>query len=182
MQIAVSAPRNRSPLDISILSQDPGLAELTAIKIPFGHPNLIHSALFWCFNFNWWTDLFPGLRDNWNALGEKARKMGFFEICINWPPDIPIEFINTGPGTGGGSLSLHGRKFGSGQGKWFTAKVLLGILELLKCLLRAPRWAWEILSSPTFYGCCSIVWSRLIWDISANDILKSVWPLWFWMC
>ena len=22
--------------------------------------------------------------------------MRFFEICINWPPDIPIEFINTG--------------------------------------------------------------------------------------
>ena len=45
MQIAVSAPRNRSPSDISIVSQDPGLAELTVIKIPPGHPNLIHSPL-----------------------------------------------------------------------------------------------------------------------------------------
>ena len=41
MQIAVSAPRKRSPSDISIVSQDPGLSsleELTAIKIPPGHP------------------------------------------------------------------------------------------------------------------------------------------------
>ena len=38
-----------------------------------------------------------GLQDNRNALGVKnERKMGFFEICINWPPDIPIKFINTG--------------------------------------------------------------------------------------
>ena len=72
-----------------------------------------------------------------------------------------------------GESLLHGR-VRIWPGKWFTAKVLLGILELLKCLLRAPRrWTWEILSSPTFYGGCSIVWPRLIWDIEDNDILRS---------